>query len=322
MKHSAVIVGLGNIGMLYDIHLPKKDNILTHCNAFSQHPDFELIGAVETNSELRSLFEKEYKLPSSKDIESFLADNQLSPDVYVIANSTENHLNAIEQIIAVSNPVGILCEKPIAYNVDEALEICKLCKEKKIKIFVNFIRRADPGILELKNRIDAHQIEGPFKLVAWYSKGLIHNGSHFVDLFDFLFGSINSFKIINPGPKTGKDAEPDFLLEYNSAKILFTAADADNFSFHKFELVAKNGCLTYQGNGDMTWKIAEPEKQAYGNIPLSGKDEIILGDMQKYQYNILTKLSNALNSNDDNCLCDGGAGLKNITILNKIISSI
>ena len=101
--------------------------------------DFELIGAVETNSELRSLFEKDYKLPSSKDVESFLEDNQLSPDVYVIANSTENHLNVIEQITAVSNPVGILCEKPLAYNVDEALEICKLCEERKIKIFrLNF----------------------------------------------------------------------------------------------------------------------------------------------------------------------------------------
>jgi hypothetical protein len=72
----------------------------------------------------------------------------------------------------------------------------------------------------------------------------------------------------------------------------------------------------------MIWKIAEPKKQAHGNIPLSDKDEIILGDMQKYQYNVLTKLSNALNNNDDNCLCDGVAGLKNITILNKIISSI
>jgi len=321
MKHSVVIVGLGNIGMLYDINLPKKENVLTHCNAFSQHPDFELIGAVETNSELRSLFEKEYKLPSSKDVESFLADNQLSPDLYVIANSTENHLNAIEQITAVSNPVGILCEKPLAYNVDEALEICKLCEEKKIKIFLNFIRRADPGILELKHRIDTNQIEGPFKLVTWYSKGIIHNGSHFIDLFDFLFGSVNSFKIINSGSKTDKDAEPDFLLEYNSAKIFFTAVDANNFSLHKFELVAKNGCLSYQGNGDMIWKIAEPKKQAHGNIPLSDKDEIILGDMQKYQYNVLTKLTNALNNNDDNCLCDGEAGLKNITILNKIISS-
>ena len=321
MKHSVVIIGLGNIGMLYDINLPKKENILTHCNAFSQHPDFKLIGAVETNFELRSLFEKEYKLPSSKDVKSFLADNQLSPDVYVIANSTENHLNVIEQITAVSNPVGILCEKPLAYNVAEALEICNLCEERKIKIFLNFIRRADPGILELKHRIDTHQIEAPFKLVAWYSKGLIHNGSHFIDLFNFLFGSVNSFKIINSDSKTDKDAEPDFLLEYNSAKVLFTAVDANNFSLHKFEMVAKNGYLTYQGNGDMIWKIAEPNKQAYGNIPLSDKDEIILSDMQRYQYNILTKLSNALNNNDDSCLCDGKAGLKNITILNKIISS-
>jgi len=30
MKFSVVIIGLGNIGMLYDINLPKKKNILTH----------------------------------------------------------------------------------------------------------------------------------------------------------------------------------------------------------------------------------------------------------------------------------------------------
>jgi hypothetical protein len=62
MKFSVVIIGLGNIGMLYDINLPKKKNILTHCNAFAQHPEFELIGGVETNSELRSSFEAEYQL--------------------------------------------------------------------------------------------------------------------------------------------------------------------------------------------------------------------------------------------------------------------
>ena len=81
------------------------------------------------------------------------------------------------------------------------------------------MRRADPAILNLKHRIHTGQIKAPYKLVAWYSKGLIHNGSHFIDLFNFLFGAPTSFKVVNPGLKIGKDAEPDFLLEFNSIVI-------------------------------------------------------------------------------------------------------
>jgi predicted dehydrogenase len=320
MKFSVVIIGLGNIGMLYDINLPKKKNILTHCNAFAQHPDFELIGGVETNSELRSSFEAEYQLPSSADLQSLISENNFSPDVFVIATPTESHLSVINQIIVASNPIGILCEKPLAHDLEEAIEINRLCKDQNIKLFINFMRRADPAILNLKHRIHSEQIKAPYKLVAWYSKGLIHNGSHFIDLFNFLFGVPTSFKVVSPGLKTGKDAEPDFLLEFNSATIFFSAVNADHFSCHKFELAAKNGHLTYQGHGDIIWKAAEPENASYGNIPLSDQGEIIEGDMKKYQYNVSTMLSNALN-NGNHELCDGETGLKNITMLHKIISS-
>ena len=139
MKFSVVIIGLGNIGMLYDINLPKKKNILTHCNAFAQHPDFELIGGVETNSELRSSFEAEYQLPSSADLESLISENNFSPDVFVIATPTESHLSVINQIIATSNPIGILCEKPLAHDLEQAIEINRLCKDQNIKLFINFI---------------------------------------------------------------------------------------------------------------------------------------------------------------------------------------
>ncbi len=320
MTTSVVVIGLGNIGMLYDIDLPKDQNVLTHCSAFSLHPDFELIGAIETNPKNRTLFEKKYELPSFNDIESYLKSHGLAPDIFVVANPTESHLLTIEEIIEVSNPKAILCEKPLAYDTDEAEKIKKICDDNNIEIFLNFIRRADPGILELKNRLDSHQIQGPFKLVAWYSKGLIHNGSHFIDLFDFLFGSISSFKIINPGPKKGKEAEPDFLVEYMNATVFFNAVNAEHFSYHKFDLVASNGFLSYEENGNLIWRAAEKNK-VYGNIPLSDEEEIIFGDMRNYQYNVLSMLSEALNKGD-HFLCDGVSGLQNIAILNKIISSI
>ena len=48
MSFSVLIVGLGQIGMGYDLHHDVNNQIYTHARAFSQHPDFYLIGAVDS----------------------------------------------------------------------------------------------------------------------------------------------------------------------------------------------------------------------------------------------------------------------------------
>ena len=41
MKHRAFIIGLGNIGMMYDYNINKKDIALTHANALSNNKFLE-----------------------------------------------------------------------------------------------------------------------------------------------------------------------------------------------------------------------------------------------------------------------------------------
>ena len=60
-KYYCLIIGLGQIGMLYDIKLPKKDYTLTHANAFSKHSRFNLLGGVDSNLKNRETFSKAYK---------------------------------------------------------------------------------------------------------------------------------------------------------------------------------------------------------------------------------------------------------------------
>ena len=50
------VIGLGNIGMLYDLNRKNSNNILTHCHAIHSHPNFELIGACDPNPKARKSF--------------------------------------------------------------------------------------------------------------------------------------------------------------------------------------------------------------------------------------------------------------------------
>ena len=95
------------------------------------------------------------------------------------------HSLTLKEVLAHSTPKLILCEKPLAYDLDEAGEMVEACESAGVKLFVNYMRRADPGAIEIKARIESGQIATPIKGVAWYSKGFLHNGSHFFNLLEF-----------------------------------------------------------------------------------------------------------------------------------------
>mgnify|MGYP006141592483 CR=1 FL=1 len=85
--NSAIVIGLGNIGMLYDYDLSKQ--IATHCRAIDSHPEFELSGGVDINKKNLRLFEKKYNKPAYNTIDN--AISELKPDLIVISNPTDQH---------------------------------------------------------------------------------------------------------------------------------------------------------------------------------------------------------------------------------------
>jgi len=52
MNIQALIVWLGQIGMGYDYHCSADDFIATHARALYLHPDFELVGGVDSSLQL------------------------------------------------------------------------------------------------------------------------------------------------------------------------------------------------------------------------------------------------------------------------------
>lgn len=318
MPYTVLLIGLGNIGMLYDIKLPPAEHVLSHARAFMLHPNFNLVGAVDPAPKLRELFSKIYKIPAVSTLsELFL---EASPDVVVIASPTATHLSVIKEVLQLCSPKQILCEKPLAYSSEDAQAIVDQCRKQGVQLFVNYIRRADPGVMAIKTRIKMGQICVPFKAVIWYSKGLLHNGSHFLDLMTYWFGSAKAANIVDRGRRINEhDAEPDCLIRFEAGTAIFCSTKEENFSHYTIEIIATNGRLRYEQGGVMEWQASCPHPTLDHYFQLQPTAEVIENDMKRYQYNVADQLSRALNE-EAHSLCTGAIGAMSIKLLESLIN--
>lgn len=313
---SAIVVGLGRIGMGYDRYLPEASHVLSHVRALRHHCDFRLLAAVDPNPALRRCFTEETTLPAYSSVEALVGRHQ--PDVVVVASPTASHPEVLAAILKHCLPRAILCEKPLALSLVESQGMIAACERAGVPLFVNFIRRADPGVREVRERIRDGRIAGPLKAVVWYSKGMQHNGSHFADLMAYWLGPIRFGQVIAPGRPLGdNDAEADFLLECELGTAMFCAAREEYFSHYTVELVAANGRLRYERGGEIHWQDVEFDEKVAGYRRLSRTAQSIGNDMDRYQLHVMSELTRALRGNSHG-LCSGEEALASQTWLERL----
>ena len=214
-----------------------------------------------------------------------------------MAVPTELHKDTLKLLLNYIHPKIILCEKPLALNIEDSSEMVEICNNLGILLFVNYVRRADPGSIEIKKRIELGEIQSPIKGVGWYTKGFFHNGSHFFNLLEFWLGPFIKAKIINNGREFGrfKDPEPDIEIEFKRGNVIFIAAWEEAFSHYTIELISPSGRLRYDENGELIiWQKAEPDPNISGYQILNKKAEILENDMAHYQMNIVNEILNVI----------------------------
>lgn len=320
MSHTAVVIGLGQIGMGYDLFLQPERYVLTHSRAFAEHPAFSLIGGVDPSPTRRADFERIYEQPSFCD--PVAAVQALRPDVLAVAVPTEHHLSVLTSTLAVHKPRLVLCEKPLAYNLKDSHQILAACVEADCKLFINYLRRSDPGCQEVLRRIKTGDIRLPIKGIAWYSKGLFHNGSHFLDLLQFWLGEIQNFQVTHSGRSFGSnDIEPDVSISFSGGIVHFVATNEENFSHYTVELVAPNGRLRYERGGEkIVWQSAHPSP--VGDYSILGEDEeFIPSDFDRIQWNVVDQLALAL-SGSPTSLCTGNEAFRTVEHLAAVKDSL
>ncbi len=315
--YKCIIIGLGQIGMGYDLD-SKNNKVYTHAKAFTENHDFELIAGVDLSKTKRDLFKKRYKLNAYSKIETAMANNKA--DVIIIASPTENHYSILKQVFNCYSPEAILCEKPLAYNINDAEEIVNLCNKYSVKLFVNYMRRSDPGVIEIKKRIESNKILTPVKGFAWYSKGFLHNGSHFFNLLEFWLGAYVQSNLLTSGRKLNNiDSEPDVEVNFVKGKVIFMSAQEESFSHYTIELISQSGRLRYDYGGQyITWNSVQIDPDIPNYQVLKEKPEILYNDMDHYQLNVTIELKKALEKKPTE-ICTGIESLNTLIAMQEII---
>ncbi|MCC6274392.1 MAG: Gfo/Idh/MocA family oxidoreductase [Leptospiraceae bacterium] len=317
MQISVLIVGLGQIGIGYDYDLNPEEFILTHARASSVHKKFHLVGGVDSNPVKREKLEMRYQCASYATLD--LALKNLKADMVVVATPTDTHPEVINQIFSSYSPKAILCEKPIAYEKKDTVKILELCRRNQTKLYVNYHRRSDAGSLKIKQMLSELPEDERVKGVCWYSKGIINNGSHFINLLKFWLGEVKDFSVIQNGRMWNQtDPEPDVFFQFEKGDIVFLAANEENFSHYTIEIVSSKGRIRYDfGGRKIFWqpKMENPNKSGYTYL----RDDVeqVKNDLNFAQLNVYEQIYLDMQNRKAEFCC-GEEALDVVKILDKV----
>ena len=136
--------------------------------------------------------------------------------------------------------------------------------------------------------IESKEIQEPIKAVVWYSKGWLHNGSHFVNLIEYWLGKVKTYKIVKLDRQLdAEDIEATVHVELERGEAIFICGWEEYHSNYTIELLSRTGKLNYLEGGNLIeWRTPEADKIIKGYTRISSNPKIIEADMVRSQYQV------------------------------------
>lgn len=183
-QFSALVVGAGRIGAGFDS--PESKRVITHAHAYLHHPGFKLVGFVDTDKKQAIRAVKKWGGEAFEDLHTVFCRKKI--DVVSVAVPDEFHYSVLMELAKL--PVKlVMTEKPLAISMGQAKKLVSSYKRKQIPLAVNYTRRFVPEFIRLRDEIKNKKYGEYLAGTGYYEKGLVHNGSHLIDLIRYLVGT-------------------------------------------------------------------------------------------------------------------------------------
>lgn len=206
-------------------------------------------------------------------------------DIVIVASPTSTHLKVIQSILKIYEPKLIICEKPIVSDAQEYKTLNSLMDTKTSKLLTNFPRRFDPSINSLKDFIQnsTKKIE---HFYGTFTKGLLHNGSHMLDLISMLIGNITHVESIE-NKNIANDSFGKYVLKTSTASGIIS--NINNNSLSLFELIIYTDSAKIEISGsNQDIKIHHLEKSdKFKEYQSFSQEEILPNTLDLYALNTL-----------------------------------
>ena len=258
MKKKVGIIGCGNVAGLYEMEGAIREKPASHAGAYMLRKDVEIIGCCDKDIKRAKNFASMFKIPFSTNSPERLLSKR--PDIVSICVPYESNFAVLKSVVNNKNkPDTILLEKPISDSVAKAEKMVKLCKDNKVRFFVNN-RRLSRTYAILKNVIKNEFGNQVISISAWCSSGSHAYAIHMVDILRFLCGDIKWVFAIREKEhikkllysNNFKPCDPRFSaligFKNGSRGTLLNSARTD-FLLFEIKIVCKKGIIVVEGDG-------------------------------------------------------------------------
>lgn len=243
----ALIVGCGAIAGGYDEAAPNSDQVLTHAKAYRLHPRFEMVACVEPDAGRRAAFMAAWGIPKGF---AALAEVDVPYDVASVCVPTAAHAEALEALL--TSPARLVfAEKPLTDDPERSRALVAAYARADKPLTVNYLRRWAPGLVALRDEIAAGTWGELIKGSAWYTKGLLNNGGHFLDLFAALFGPLSPVARLGRA-EDGRADDPTLdvvVRTHSGAPLHLLGGRADLYSVFEADLLFTEGRVRLTDGG-------------------------------------------------------------------------
>jgi len=291
-KYTAAVIGLGNIGMGYDYSCADDRRIISHSSAYSHHSGYTLIAAVDPDIEKRTLFTKKYGAPAYASIDEMCLETRA--EIYSIAAPTDQHYALFSQLLAYQ-PRAILCEKPMSDSLEKAKKMRAMAEQEKVILFVNYMRRFEPGVKNMASLLEQGSLGKINKVVIKYSNGFLNCATHFLDLVQYLFGPVDFIRRIGSEKDCNLNGNIDVYCKISDIDLFFIATGPCDYSLHELEIIGEKGVLRYKDAGhDIQYQLSSLDSTIEGAITLNNTPVSCPNDFDRFQWHVLDALYQSL----------------------------
>ncbi|MGD9518150.1 MAG: Gfo/Idh/MocA family protein [Armatimonadota bacterium] len=192
-EHTRILVVGGAGGVGKGSHLP----------AIASLPAIDLAGVVDVSDEALRAVSEEYGCPVYMDLQTALD----SVDVDVVDICSPDFAHAEQALQAARSGKHVLCEKPLALTIEDALAIREAARASKVKVMVAQVMRYQSRWRSLQRAVAEGRVGSPvfgrftmrgaffsYPANSFYrtpeSLGeIVHNGMHYFDTLAWILGT-------------------------------------------------------------------------------------------------------------------------------------
>lgn len=254
-KYNAAIIGLGKIGLTYDL-ASNKGRPLAHTLAYELSSEITLLAGADEFPQAKESFN--CVAPNAifyTNYQQMLQAHIDAIDIVSICTPQKLHLEQLKYILLNTKAKLIFCEKPLVSNYEEYTALKNLLDKHPCIILPNISRRFNPVLQDIQIQLNTKKIIGDIQKVhVRYTRGIYNTGSHMFDLLAWWIGKILSVQTISPVyTSSADDNEASYTFNFIMENDIIGYAEAFNdkqYYMFEIDIYGSLGKLEFRNSGN------------------------------------------------------------------------